>query len=243
VSLPAAARFWLITLAAVAGIAVTARLGFWQLDRGRQRDALQEAIERQEKLPALAPVSLSSPGAKQLLHRTVVLRGTWDNAHTVFLDNRQMRGVPGFYVVTPMKLEGSGRLVLVQRGWVPRNFERRAQLPEVTTPAGAVEVQGRIALGPSRLYEFQQAEHGPIRQNLDIAAFRAETGLDLVEVSVVQTVPPASEGLLRDWPRPGSGSEKNYGYAFQWWAMSATLAILYAWFQFIAPRRKASHAR
>jgi cytochrome oxidase assembly protein ShyY1 len=58
----------------------------------------------------------------------------------------------------------------------------------------------------------------------------------------VQTGAP-SEGLMRDWPRASSGSERNYGYTFQWWAMSAVIAILYVWFQFIAPYRKARHAR
>jgi surfeit locus 1 family protein len=236
-------RFWLVTIAAVAGFAATARLGLWQLDRGRQRDAMQEAIDAREKMPVLSQLSLLSADARELVHRRVVLHGTWDARHTVFLDNRQMHAMPGFYVVTPLKLDGVEKYVLVQRGWVPRNFDRREQLPRVDTPETPVQVTGRIALGPARLYEFRQAEHGPIRQNLDIAAFRAETGLDLAGVSVIQTAPLASEGLLRDWPRPGSGSERNYGYAFQWWAMSAAIAILYVWFQFIAPRRRAWHAR
>jgi surfeit locus 1 family protein len=231
-------RFWAITAAALVGIVITASLGAWQLDRGRQRDALQAAIDARERLPALPQVSLLDPQPAQFVHRAIVLRGEWDPAHTVFLDNRQMRGVPGFYVVTPLKLQGSPRAVLVQRGWVPRNFDRREQLPSVPAPPGGVELQGRIAPPPARLYEFHGTESGPIRQNLDIAAFRAETRLDLVDVSVVQTAPAASEGLLRDWPRPGSGSERNYGYAVQWWAMSAAIVILYAWFQFIAPRRK-----
>ena len=74
-----------------------------------------------------------------------------------------------------------------------------------------------------------------------MAQFRAETGLALLEVAVKQTGAP-SEGLLRDWPEAASGAEKNYGYAFQWWALSALIAILYAWFQVIAPRRKAPRA-
>ena len=64
---------------------------------------------------------------------------------------------------------------------------------------------------------------------------------DTLDVAVRQTGAP-SEGLLRDWPEVASGAEKNYGYAFQWWALSVLIAILYAWFQFIAPRRKASRA-
>jgi len=236
-------RFWLATVAAVAGVAGTFALGQWQLGRGRERDAAQAAVDARAQLPQLSQASLPGANPQDLLHRGIVLRGSWDAPHTVFLDNRQMRGAPGFYVVTPLKLEGSDAAVLVQRGWAPRNFDRREQLPAVQTPAGIVELQGRIAPPPARLYEFEGRESGPIRQNLGIAAFRAETRLKLLDVSVQQTAPPASEGLLRDWPRPGSGSERNYGYALQWWALCALIAILYVWFHFIAPRRQARHAR
>jgi surfeit locus 1 family protein len=230
-------------VAAVAGAGVTFALGQWQLGRGHERDAAQAAIDARTQLPELSHASIATGNPQELLHRRVALRGTWEARRTVFLDNRQMNAVPGFYVVTPLKLEGGDAVVLVQRGWVPRNFERRELLPRVDTPPGMVELHGRIAPPPARLYEFKGVESGPIRQNLDIAAFGAETGLKLAPVTVMQTAPPASEGLLRDWPRPASGSERNYGYAFQWWAMSALIAILYVWFQFIAPRRKARHAR
>lgn len=236
------ARLALVSAAAVLGFAATLALGFWQLGRGHERDALEAAITQREALPPLPPAALLASPARELLHRRVVVRGAWDAPHTVFLDNRQMRGVPGFYVVTPLKIEGSGQAVLVQRGWVPRNFERRDALPPVATPAGIVEVAGRIAPPPARLYEFRPQERGTIRQNLDLASFRAETGLDLLDVSVVQTG-PAAQGLLRDWPHPSSGSERNYGYAFQWWALSALIAILYVWFQFIVPHRQARSPR
>jgi surfeit locus 1 family protein len=236
-------RFWLVTVAAIAGFAATFALGNWQLGRGHQRDATQAAIDARSAMPELSQASLASADTAQVLHRRVALRGTWDAARTVFLDNRQMNAVPGFYVVTPLRLDGTDAVVLVQRGWAPRNFERREALPKVDTPAGVVELHGRIAPPPARLYDFKGEEHGAIRQNLDIAAFGRETGLKLAPLSVMQTEPRASEGLLRDWPRPASGSERNYGYALQWWAMSALIAILYVWFQFIAPRRQARAAR
>jgi surfeit locus 1 family protein len=148
-----------------------------------------------------------------------------------------MRGKPGFYVVTPLRLERAGSVILVERGWVQRNFVQRDKLPDIITPQGVVELRGRLAPPPAKLYEFAGAERGPIRQNIDLAQFRAETGLALLPLSVQQTGEP-SEGLLREWPEPASGVEKHYGYAFQWWALSALIAILYVWFQFIAPRRK-----
>jgi len=236
------ARFWAITLAAAVGVAATAALGAWQWGRAHEKLAVQAAIEERKAMAPLdARAILAAGPAADLLHRPAVLRGTWVARHSVFLDNRQMQGKPGFYVVTPLKLEGGEAVVLVERGWVQRNFVEREKLPPVETPAGPVEVRGRLAAPPAKLYEFTRADTGPIRQNLDLAQFRAETGLPLLDLAVQQTGPP-SEGLLRDWPEVASSAAKNYGYAFQWWALSALIAILYAWFQYIAPRRKALRA-
>lgn len=230
-------RFWLVTLAAVLGVAATLALGFWQLGRGQERQALHAAIEARKAQPALPASALLAGGVPgELHHRPVLLRGQWAAQHTVYLDNRQMHGKPGFYVVTPLRLAGSDAAVLVQRGWVQRNFLERDRLPAVQTPAGEVEVLGRIAPPPAKLYEPGPAAGGPIRQNLDLAAFAAETGLKLVQASVMETG-PASQDLLRDWPEVGSAAAKNFGYAAQWWALAALIAILYAWFQFVAPRR------
>jgi surfeit locus 1 family protein len=230
-------RFWLLTLAAVVGVAATVALGWWQLGRGQQREAMQQAIDSRRSQPPLAQSALLAGGPlASLHHRPVRLRGQWVERHTVYLDNRQMRGKPGFYVVTPLQLAGSDTAVLVQRGWIQRDFLQRDRLPRVVTPPGDVELVGRIAPPPAKLYEMGPAEAGPIRQNLDLVAFAAETGLKLVDASVLETS-PASQELLRDWPEVGSAAAKNYGYAAQWWALAALIVILYVWFQFIAPRR------
>ncbi len=215
----------------------TLSLGLWQLGRAHEKLALQASIEQRKGMPPLDGRVLLQPGsAAGLIYRPIVLRGTWVAQRTVFLDNRQMGGKAGFYVVTPLQLEGSRVAVAVERGWAPRNFEQREKLPPVETPPGTVEVRGRLAPPPAKLYEFAGAGAGPIRQNLDLAQWRVETGLPLPDVAVQQTGGP-SEGLLRDWPQASSGAEKNYGYAFQWWALSGLISILYVWFQFIAPRR------
>ena len=231
-------RFWGLTAAAALAFAATFALGLWQLDRAQQKIALQTAIEEQKVLPALDQRALlATKNIADLLHRRVVLRGSWVAEHTVFLDNRQLKGRPGFYVVTPLRLEGSRAAVLVQRGWAARNFLDRDQLPPVATPPGPVEVQGRIAPAPAKLYEFANTPAGRIRQNLDVVAFEAETRLAFAPGSVQETG-AASQGLQRDWPQATTGVEKHYGYAFQWWALSVLIALLYAWFQIILPRRK-----
>ena len=257
---PLGLRFWLITLATVAGMLLTASLGRWQLSRAAQKETLQAMLDARGRMPAMdGRVLLSQPAvatteAETLVHRAVVLEGRWVPEHTVYLDNRQMNGRPGFFVLTPLQLVGTpSGAVLVQRGWVPRNFQDRTQLPQVPTPQDVVvRVAGRVAAAPSRLYEFGGGEssaggHGAegssrIRQNLDLAAFRTETGLALAPLTVVQTgeAVGAGDGLQRDWPVVGAGVDKHYGYAFQWFGLSGLMALLYVWFQivrrFIRPR-------
>ncbi len=226
-------RFWLLSVATMLGVAATLALGRWQLSRAAQKQSMQQSQEAAARLPALDNQALLAlPDPPQALHRSVVLRGQWIAPHTVYLENRQMQGKVGRYVITPLRLEGSAAVILVQRGWLARNFLERTALAPLPTSDGIVQVRGFVAAPPARLYQFGGAETGPIRQNLDPAAFASEIGVALAPVTVVQT-DDARDGLLRDWPAVGSGVEKHYGYAFQWFSLSALMATLYVWFQFI----------
>ena len=226
-------RFWVITAATVLAVASTLSLGRWQLNRAAEKITLQEQRDKQGDRPALDGAQLMAlSNSGEALYRPVRLQGHWLADRTVFLDNRQMNAKPGLYVVTPLKVDGSLEVVLVQRGWVARNFEDRTQLPKVMTPLGTVIVVGRIVPPPSKLYEMGGADVGVIRQNLDLTLFSAEIALPLLPISIQQMGPP-SDGLLRDWPMVGTGVEKHYGYAFQWFALSALIALLYVWFQIV----------
>jgi surfeit locus 1 family protein len=202
---------------------------------------------------------------QSLIHRRVQLRGTWLAAHTVFLDNRYMAGRPGFFVLTPLQLESEPRVVWVQRGWVPRDPQERTRLPVVPTPAGSITVKGRVVEAVSQVYalgESIRAETTPLEQATKPASTSSSPvaaqvsriwqnlpTLDLgpqaqwLPVAVLQTALPDgvdADGLLRDWPAVDSGVAKHYGYAFQWFALCALIMVLYVWFQFLAPRRRAA---
>lgn len=230
-------RFWLLTAAAIVVAAVTFSLGQWQLRRADQKTALHDAIVAQSNQAILKAQDLAvEKNSQSVVHRRATLTGVWQAAHTVFLDNRQMGGKPGFIAVTPLVMDQTGQVILVQRGWVPRSFVSRTDLPTLQTPAGTVVVSGRIAPPPSKLYAFEGVETGRIRQNIDVADFGRETALTLMGVSLVQTG-AASEGLVRDWAAPNTGVQKHYGYAFQWFALCALVVGLYVWFQVVAPWR------
>jgi surfeit locus 1 family protein len=200
----------------------------------------------------LSPPEL--PGDAQtlasLLHRRIRLQGVWLPEHTVYLENRQMQGRPGFFAVTPLALP-DGTAVLVQRGWLPRDLRDRTRVQAPVLPPGRVVLSARIAPPPARLYDFDGAAIGPIRQNLDVVAFARDTSLKLRPMSVLELdeaaspssgQPPRPDKLLRDWPLPAADVHKHHGYAFQWFALSILTIALYVWFQILRPRRRGAAA-
>jgi len=246
ISLPRTRAFAWVTLAMVIGVALTVRLGFWQLSRAAQKEERQAAIVVQMQAGVLnTSALLDDPTNFGLMHQRVRLQGQWLPQHTVYLDNRPMNGRAGFWVITPLQLNANTR-VLVQRGWVPRHQLDRTLLPEIQTPTGVVQIQGRIAPPPSPLmsltadpgFDNTDPKVNHIRQNLDLGVYAVQVGGTLA-ATVLQT-DANSEGLQRDWPVITAGVEKNLAYAFQWFALAALQLILYIWFQFIQPYR---HAR
>lgn len=239
-------KVYRVTAAAVFFSLLGLALGVWQLDRAAQKEALQAAMQAQAGKPPLDNAQvmvLAGQGRmheRGVLYHPVRLSGRWLSDQTVYLDNRQMEAKVGFFVLTPLRLEPQGQVVMVQRGWVPRNFQQREQVPEVQTPAGLVLVEGDIALAPSKLYAPGAPGEGPIRQNLDLDQYRIETGLPIEAFTVRESGPP-SQGMRRQWPVINFGIEKHYGYAFQWFALSLLIAGLYLWFQFF--RRPAVNAQ
>lgn len=233
-------RSYLVALATLAMVVLTFSLGRWQLGRAQYKTDLAAAIEARAAAPALqAQDLLGSVNWPDQVHRRVLAQGRWLAEQTVYLDNRPMAGRQGLWVLTPLQLEGRSEVLLVQRGWIARDFLDRTRLAPVEMPAGLVSIEGRLALEPGQLYQLGAQDSGPIRQNLSLSSYRVESGLPLLGAVLVQVGPP-SEGLLRNWDRPDFGVDKHHGYAFQWFSLSALLVALYLWFQWIAPRRRQS---
>lgn len=242
---------WIVTLAGLATVLVTARLGLWQLDRARQKEAIQASVEARVLMPELQLAALANDPADAAVqhHRVARVSGHWMPEHTVFLDNRPMNGRPGFYVLTPLRLD-DGSAILVQRGWQPRDRHDPRRTQPVPSPTDTmVQVRGRVAPPPSRLMEFAPAEQGPIRQNLDWNAFPQEIGRPLRPVTLQQLEPALvcdasltcdqtlNDELRRDWTVVAGSADKNRGYATQWFALSVLVLVLMVWFQVWRPWR------
>jgi surfeit locus 1 family protein len=212
------------TLAAAAAIALTLALANWQLNRAHEKEALGT------RLAALAkdtPVTLPAAElkAQDVEWRRVTARGRFEPRYGVFVDNRIHRGVAGYHVVMPLAL-GGGRYVLVNRGWIEGNPDR-AQLPQVRTPDAIVEITG-LAITPSRRFlELSSAPpQGNVWQNLTLDRYRKAFPVALQPV-VIQQESPLDDGLVREWDPPNLGVDMHYGYAFQWFAIAATILVIY----------------
>lgn len=211
-------RGWALA-AAAAGCAAGIALGNWQSRRGDEKLALAEKLESSLKQPALS-VPGTPVATQDLVHRHVSATGTFLAARTVYLDNRNRAGRPGYEVVTPLLLSPAMG-VLVQRGWVERS--RRG---ETRTPPGVVRVEG-VALErlPHAFAPSGAPQQGSIRQNLEIGEYASEIGLALQPI-VIQQRSDDGDGLARDWPRPDFGVATHRAYALQWYALAGLAAVL-----------------
>lgn len=229
------ARDWMLLAATVAGMALTLSLGRWQLSRAHQKEAIMASIAQRGAMPVLNSADLLT--GDDVRYRRAELVGEWVPGKAVYLDNRQMYGQPGFYLVAPLRLAGRAQVVLVQRGWVPRNINDRSQVPPIVLPPGPVHVRGTIVPPPAKLYSFGADEGGLIRQNIALDAFARETGLPLLPMSLQESAPDVPDGLKRDWPQVDEGIYRHYGYAGQWALFALMMGGLYVWFQWLRPRR------
>ena len=196
--------------------------GNWQARRAEEKRALGAQFDQSLRSPPIALV----PGADTagLIHKHVAVRGRFVAERTVLLDNKLRQGRAGYEVVTPLRLGASEWHVLVDRGWIAAPGSR-ASLPEVRTPANELEVDGIALERLPRALELGSAAPGKVRQNLDVAAFAAESGLRL-EPLVIEQHSDSHDGLAREWPRPDFGVEKHESYALQWYSFAALAIVL-----------------
>jgi surfeit locus 1 family protein len=216
--------FW-PTAAAIFFIVLTVNLGNWQLSRAQEKDDRQAKLNQLSQEPIISiPTSLIKLENYQF--RKVEVHGTYVPSHTIYLDNKINRGRAGYQIITPVKLDKSSMHVLINRGWVAAG-RTRSELPAILTPASKVIVSGIAETPTIRTLELStKVVSGQVWENLHLDRYRKATGLKLQPLVVLQES-KMKDGLLREWTRPDSGSSRNLGYAFQWFAMALAIIILY----------------
>lgn len=219
------------TIITIALLYTMISLGFWQLDRADFKETLQQKIEQRKNLPALGLDELPLP-VDDRRYVPAKFYARFDTQHSFLLDNKTFNGHVGYDVYTPAKISAT-RAVLVARGFVEMG-ETREQLPDITTPAGNIEVRGLLDLPPSRALilakNVQQTEHWPaVLQYVDLDELSAVLGYELYDMVLwLEDDPTMENGVFEyDLPVLNLNAAKNNGYAFQWFAMSLALLLIY----------------
>ena len=212
------------TLGAAALIALTLWLGRWQVHRGDEKEARQALLEARA---AEAPLALTGPvgSAEPILYRRVRASGEWLARGQVFIDNQIFEGRAGYHVMTPLQLAGKKDAVLVNRGWIARGPEY-PRPPTVAVPEGPAQVSGMATLPPKRFLELAPENvQGPVRQNLSLDRYRAESGIAILPVVVLADA--AAPGLSAVREKPDTGVERHREYSLTWFSLAATTLVLW----------------
>lgn len=214
-----------LTLFILAALPVLISLGLWQLDRARQKRALEAAYLDQQTQP---PSALNSANLAQLMdYRRVVVQGQFDRDHTWLLDNKQRYGQVGYEVVMPFILADGG-MILVNRGWLAGTGQRDT-LPGIPDTAGDMMLFGELmSVTKHPLLDASSQSEGWPRVILAIepTAMIQQLGHSLPERYVrLDEASPAA--LVTNWQTVNVSSAKHLGYAFQWFAMAVALLL---WF-------------
>ena len=214
------------TLAMLAGVALTIALGYWQLRRADAKQALQNRIS---ELAQQAPIIIAINDVKleDVELRPIEARGRYEPRYVVFIDNRVYKHQPGYYVMMPLRLAGSEKMLLINRGWVSAGAERN-QAPQVKTPEGEVVVRGTAVAFSERFLELSsKVAEGNVWQNMLLERYRQATKLHVQPLIMQQAESGQDDGLVRDWPPVDLKRNTHLAYAVQWFALAAAILIYY----------------
>jgi surfeit locus 1 family protein len=214
-------------LATALAVAVCVLLGYWQLGRAREKQALIDGYTRGDA--TIVDVTSRSLDGLARYH-AVSARGRYEPRRQVLLDNMPSAdGRPGYRVLTPLRRASGRPLLLVDRGWVPLG-ERREDLPAVAVADDAREIAGRIDHPPTPGLRLRAAEETgagswPHVMSFPTAGQLAAALGEPVEPGIVLLDPRAPDGYDRRWePSLRMSPARHVAYAIQWFAFAIIAA-------------------
>lgn len=217
-------------------------LGLWQFQRNDWKEGL--VAERDARI-ATAPTDVSAlydAPRDAADWRRVTASGTWDHAHTMSVTNRVRFGRRGEEVVTPLRPDGGGPALLVDRGWYPLDQRERVLAALAAEPGGTVEGLAR-AIGDGRGHVIPSGTWN----RLDALAMGATLPYPTLPWLVI-------EGQRVDDYEAGAGAlpiqqylgfrntTPHMQYALTWFGLATALIVISIVRFIVAPRRAARDA-
>ncbi|MGW3287808.1 SURF1 family cytochrome oxidase biogenesis protein [Streptomyces sp. NPDC001002] len=226
-------RQWVIlTLIALLLIPTMIRLGIWQMHRYEMRTARNDLVSHAlhaDPVPVERVTTAGHAVTRDEKYRTVTATGTFDTADEVVVRRRtNSDDEVGFHVLTPFVLT-DGKVLLVNRGWIPANGIQTAYPKVPAPPKGNVTIKGRLMADETTAASGIKDLKGlPDRQIMLINSEEQARRLGKVVLGgyIQQTGPEPKGGSPEQISNPGSeDAPLNYAYMIQWWLFAAAVPV------------------
>jgi surfeit locus 1 family protein len=224
------------TLATLTIFPLLLTLGFWQLDRAEQKQAIfDDYIKTSSRVPSdINEVINQGPSDENIVWRHGVLAGSYVDTKVLLLDNQVLSGTAGYHVYQPFQASGTDQWILINRGWVGAGSYRDT-VPEFAGTEGPFDLTGVITAFPSApgivLDDHAMGREEMTPQVVRLQMITRQTAEQILGHTLFPYVfrlgADSPSGLVREWPQPGSGKERHLGYAFQWFSLAVVLLVIY----------------
>lgn len=218
---------WKLFLLGLVLVGLFISLGRWQLSRAHQKEALFAAFAERTAHTPLSIVALQQTSDSRFYRAE--LTGTFDNNHSMLLDNKTYEGKVGYEVYTPFKPKDAQLTILVDRGFIPMGFSRQ-QLPPIHAINEQTTITGMLNLPPAYV------SLGSIKNQTEATWPLRVEYINLLQLSNILRQPLYPNVLIlsphdplayaTEWKITMMGPEKHRGYAVQWFAFALILLLL-----------------
>ncbi len=217
-------------------VLICVALGVWQLQRLEWKRGLIAQREAALAAPATPPPQTLADARALELHR-VVDQGVFLNDKEILRNAIGPQGGAGFDVLTPLR-EAGGRIVFVNRGFVPTGLKDRAKR-QAGDPGGTVRVAGLLRLPPDGKPNWFVPDNRPDLGSwfwVNLTAMSAADRLAGVAPFYIDADATPNPG---GWPEGGVSlpalPNHHLQYAITWFSLAVAAAVIY----FLSQRRAA----
>jgi surfeit locus 1 family protein len=213
------------TLATLLLLPLFIALGLWQWQRAAYKQHLVDHYTGHSHTAALSlEQALIDP--EGLRYFPLKVRGHYLNDQQLLQENQFYHHQVGYFVLTPFMTD-TQQLILVNRGWIPKNFASE-QLQLSTQP---ITAEGRVSAIPTRTFHLGNnlsvgTSWPKVIQVVKKTDLSTALGQPIAPVILLLN-PEQAQGFERDWQPQGLSPEKHWGYALQWFAFATLLVVLF----------------
>lgn len=238
-------RFWVAVGLTVVVFSLLVKLGFWQLERGQEKQALEQAIlaRADSAYQALGEVLEENDWREgSILGKKVEANVVPQAFPVILLDNQTHQGNVGYLAFQIVSMsDESGTYALLELGFL-EGIADRSVLPTVTTLEVSTFITGRLyrkSANPLSSELMPEVGDAIRVQNLNIAQLNQLLNIELMP-AVLQP------DNLKNWPYdfPWNplplNSVKHFGYSIQWFSMAGVFLLL-TLIVFVRWQRKLRH--